>query len=491
MTTRAELTCRYRERALDLREATGPNEPWVVITPSPTVWRRQTNRSRSKSLFTSSETPELSSIADERNAKPKESASLRVNVGRSGSFSHSSSPFSSGSKKNGAKCEEASSSGRRTRSNSLTMEFIEESGSGKHTNKLSPSSKMIKDRSGTAFTDSESGTTSLHQMFSSSESNPSVEMLRIASSTNPLELRLKDKNGNLPLHIAVDKDDPSPVIVRELLNLFPGAAKVKDRMGNLPLFLACRRKRVQTSVIKAILKAHPEAATVKIMGALALHHLLHTGSPSPESAQLLIDAHPEGPRVANAYGNLPLHYLCALETPHISTVRVLMSAYPQAVQMKNSRGETPITRALVGCAIKRLESQDEYEADGTGPGIDQELSEDGDPALRRERVRLLLRISDPNELSDDQKVLLRELNYEAHRTALLCFVSLCKKYGTQPAIAEPAPLRDSEGAATADDSDEEDQEGAEDSNDDSRRVSAEFRMAICNGDVWRTITSYT
>ena len=107
------------------------------------------------------------------------------------------------------------------------------------------------------------------------------------------------------------------------------------------------------------------------------------------------------------------------------------------------------------------------------------------------RVRLLLRICDKAELSDDQLELLRELNYEAHRTALLCFVSLCKKYGTQPAIAEPAPLRESEGAAAADDSDEEDQEGAEDSNDDSRRVSAEFRMAICNGDVWRTITSYT
>ena len=67
-------------------------------------------------------------------------------------------------------------------------------------------------------------------------------------------------------------------MVRELLQLFPGAAKAKDKLGNLPLFLACRRKRVQTSVIKAILKAYPEAAKVKIMGALALHHLLHTGS---------------------------------------------------------------------------------------------------------------------------------------------------------------------------------------------------------------------
>ena len=417
-------------------------------------------RSRSKSLFTSSESPELSSVADERNAKPKEGGgSLRVVT-------------SSTYKKNSQKSE------RRTRSNSLTMEFIEETGSGKHANKLSPSSKTMKDRQGTGFAISESGTTSLHQMFSSNDSNlnPSIEMLRIASSTNPLELRLRDKNGNLPLHIAVDRDDPSPVIVRELLLLFPGSAKVKDKMGNLPLFLACRRKRVQTSVIKAILKANPEAAKVKIMGALALHHLLHTGSPSPESAQLLIDANPEGPCTVNAYGNLPLHYLCALQTPHISTVRVLMSAYPGAVQMKNNRGETPITRALVGCAMKRMESQDEYKADGAGPGIDQELNEDTDPALRRERVRLLLRCSDPDELSADQKLLLRELNYEAHRTSLLCFVSLCRKYNALPSDSIANGVN---------------KELVNDNNSSGIGVSPEFRMAICSGDVWRTITSYT
>ena len=120
-------------------------------------------------------------------------------------------------------------------------------------------------------------------------------------------------------------------------NCIQGAAKVKDSMGNLPLFLACRRKRVQVGVIKALLRAYPEAAKVKIMGALALHHLLHTGSPSAESAQLLIDANPDAPRTSNAFGNLPLHYLCALSAPHIKTVRVVMGAYPQAVQTKNKR----------------------------------------------------------------------------------------------------------------------------------------------------------
>lgn len=354
--------------------------------------------------------------------------------------------------------------------------------------------------------DAHSGTTSLHQLFKQ-DTRPSLEMLRIASSTNPIELRLRDTDGRLPLHASVDRDDPSPTIVRELLKLYPGAARVKDSMGNLPLFLACRRKRVQIGVIRALLKAYPEAAKVKIMGALALHHLLHTGSPSAESAQLLIDANPDGPRTSNAFGNLPLHYLCALSAPHIKTIRVVMAAYPKAVQTKNKRGETPISRALAGCAkdaedaetfkrqirgrsntISSSSSGTTTSGSGSGSdeesdcGVDQELDEYTDPALRRERVRLLLRICDKSELSQDQLQLLRELNYEAHRTALLCFVSLCRKYDTS-SLVHPATTvcepREKE-------SKDEDKERGKASG-----TSLEFRRAICSGDIWRNITSYT
>ncbi len=348
-------------------------------------------------------------------------------------------------------------------------------------------------------------------------------MLRIASSTNPAELRLRDTDGRLPLHASVDRDDPSPVIVRELLKLYPGAAKVKDSMGNLPLFLACRRKRVQTAVIRALLRAYPEAANTKIMGALALHHLLHTGSPSAESAQLLIDANPDGPKTSNAFGNLPLHYLCALSAPHIKTVRVVMAAYPQAVQTKNKRGETPISRALAGCAkneeeilVFKHKHRDRSNSSSSSTsglttassgsdsdsdcGVDQELDEETDPALRRERVRLLLRICDKAELSDDQLELLRELNYEAHRTALLCFVSLCKKYGHTEALLPATALcelkEDDEEEEDEDEDEDNDSDSDSDSDDNSEEsgqpgVSIEFRRAICSGDIWRNITSYT
>ena len=73
-------------------------------------------------------------------------------------------------------------------------------------------------------------------------------------------------------------------------------------------------------------------------------------------------------------------------------------------------------------------------------------------------------------------LLLRELNYEAHRTSLLCFVSLCRKYNALPSDSIANGVN---------------KELVNDNNSSGIGVSPEFRMAICSGDVWRTITSYT
>ena len=115
-------------------------------------------------------------------------------------------------------------------------------------------------------------------------------------------------------------------------------------------------------------------------------------------------------------------------------------------------------------------------------------------------MRLLLRICDKAELSDDQLELLRELNYEAHRTALLCFVSLCKKYGHTEALLPATALcklkEDDEEEEDEDEYEDNDSESGSDSDDNSEEsgqpgVSIEFRRAICSGDIWRNITSYT
>lgn len=382
------------------------------------------------------------------------------------------------------------------------------------------------------------------------EQHVSLEMIRIYSTTNSMDFKIKNKDGRLPLHICIDRDDPSTLVVREVLKHYPEAAKIKDKNGNLPLFLACRRKKVSAGVIKALLRIYPEAAGLKIMGQLALHHLVHTGSPSPDAVSALINANPQAPSTPNAFGNLPLHYLCALKEPHIHVVRILMTAYPLGVQQKNKKNETPIERALQGCAVDDVDlklstiqasirqsrersgsvwsspsstsssfsssssvttsesydddcdgdkkspqsptllktfSSDSNDTDSQCGHLDQLMESDTDPKLLRERVRLLLRVSDADALSEDQKVLLKELNYEAKRLALLVFVSMCRKFSKFPVRYQETTIKS---VSTQAPTDVDEVHGIDPVDAVKNGITPEFRKAAVCQDIWFNILSY-
>jgi len=264
-------------------------------------------------------------------------------------------------------------------------------------------------------------------------------------------------------------------------------------------------------VIKALLQVYPDAACVKIFGSLALHHLVHTGSASPEAVRLLLAVNPGAASSRNSFGNLPLHYLCASPKPHLESVRILMAAFPEGVSSFNADGETPISRALarstedvpratvatisgnsssssnlyaIGAAasasaaasLKRgasassldrlaAPSSQQHATPGQAPNAsglsaplqplsnsdnsakkssggygaggedekdaDEEaalpmLSPELEKALRRERVRLLMFASSPSALSEDQRALLRQLNWEARRSGMLVYHAMTK-----------------------------------------------------------------
>ena len=216
------------------------------------------------------------------------------------------------------------------------------------------------------------------------------------TATYPWALKQRDADGNLPLHIALKKEEPSYMVICELLRMSPETARMKDSNGDLPLFLACRRPRVSVGVLRAILQIYPESAKLKAFGNTPLHHLLHTGTASPENVKLLMSFNTNAIKTANNFGNLPLHYLCASERPHILTVRAILSEYPEGITALNHAGETPIQRAL-------------------GKANDEEM---------RERIRILLRASTKSALNITQIELLRQLNWEARRVIILLCIEL-------------------------------------------------------------------
>ena len=218
------------------------------------------------------------------------------------------------------------------------------------------------------------------------------------TSTYPWTLKQRDSAGDLPLHVAIKREDTSYMVICELLSRSPLTAQIKDKNGDLPLFLACRRPKLNVNVLRALIQTYPSATQVKAYGNTALHHLLHTGNATPENVKLLMSYNVDAVKTPNIFGNLPLHYLCASEKPHILTVRAVLEAFPEGITEVNKAGETPIQRALV---------------------------KNNDEAMR-ERVRIMLRASCPTALSCEQHSLLRQLNWEARRIVILLCINLAK-----------------------------------------------------------------
>jgi ankyrin repeat protein len=112
----------------------------------------------------------------------------------------------------------------------------------------------------------------------------------------------EDKNGRLPLHLALlyEKKNAagygirvtcSSAAIAALLQAYPSAAEKADKYGILPLHIACMGN-TKVEVVETLLKAFPQAA-----------------------------------EKANNYGMLPLHYACAYH-PEKEVVVALLLAFP-------------------------------------------------------------------------------------------------------------------------------------------------------------------
>ena len=93
------------------------------------------------------------------------------------------------------------------------------------------------------------------------------QLIRVASVKNvrsylkayPEAATVKEKNGYLPLHLAVINSNRE--LVRMILEAYPQAAAKKTNDGENPLHIAARNSNPK--VVELILKANPEAIYVK------------------------------------------------------------------------------------------------------------------------------------------------------------------------------------------------------------------------------------
>lgn len=226
----------------------------------------------------------------------------------------------------------------------------------------------------------------------------SIELFRIHTCSNKSFAKIRDLDGNLPLHQAVNRSDANLLVVCALLKMYPGAARIKDSEGYYPLFIACRQLKVSAAIIKTLINAFPEATTKKIGGNLALHVLALKGRvPSAEAVRILLNANYKAASTMNKHGNLPLHYMCAQESSSdCMALRTIMTAYEEGITKPNKVGMTPID-----IARSRLEQQSKY----------LEFNE----IELEERMRILLRSVPQKFLGKKELTLLKDLNYSSKR----------------------------------------------------------------------------
>eukprot|EP01041_Mallomonas_annulata_P011022 gene11022-23028_t len=219
-----------------------------------------------------------------------------------------------------------------------------------------------------------------------------LQVFRKIIELNPRSAMQKDAKGNLPIHLAIDRDDHKFLILQQLLFEFPKSAETKNGNGDLPLFLACRRPNIDANVVDAIIQAYPDATSTIVYGCLPLHQLVYKNNPPLNSLRVLIAANPSAAKMPNIHGNLPLHLLFGGK-PCIEAVRLLMNAYPEGISYQNHQGETPISKAL-----DRVKKSDHT--------IDPDLA------------RLVLRTS-LHTLPNEDKNILKQLNWNARRDIVL------------------------------------------------------------------------
>jgi ankyrin repeat protein len=178
---------------------------------------------------------------------------------------------------------------------------------------------------------------------------PVVDTILLLLDAFPGGLEKKDKQ---PLHSAIEKGDVIPLAVLEtMIHMYPGATKVKDKDGNTPLHSACETRNKDLAALVRLLLAADEGKiapkTADRDGNLPLHSACENRVPNVDTILLPLDTFPGGLEKKDKQGNLPLH--SAIEVGDVmatSVIGVMIRAYPGANKVKDKDGNTPLHSAL-------------------------------------------------------------------------------------------------------------------------------------------------
>jgi hypothetical protein len=166
-------------------------------------------------------------------------------------------------------------------------------------------------------------------------------------------LQVEAKRGLSPVHLGLIKSTIGMTQINYLLSVCPELALQADKDGNLPLHLAV--EYASDEMIQRILTACPAAAgyqTKRQRYALHLFASSHcqidshlssdTSTRTIATLKALIDAYPYALQQQDLQGRLPLHLAACTPYPRWDVVQFLCDASPEALLIQDENNKVPL-----------------------------------------------------------------------------------------------------------------------------------------------------
>ena len=160
---------------------------------------------------------------------------------------------------------------------------------------------------------------------------------------NPAGLRVANKKGKLPVHLACASLTEHEDIIRLLVENYPEGTAIKDKDDYLPITYACHN-HAKLPIIRLLLDHDPSSAEFRNNGYNMLHYYFKAGSDKSKPAEIevidvLLQRCPELANESNNLQYLPVHY-AVRQAAHLDIIKHLLSLSPQAPSLITCNKET-------------------------------------------------------------------------------------------------------------------------------------------------------
>lgn len=167
-------------------------------------------------------------------------------------------------------------------------------------------------------------------LASTRQNKGSIDILRLLLDKSPKSIRETCKEGELPLHYAVDTEEVDIEVLKLLCSSYRGAMESPCSEGLLPLHRLVMRPRPDLLALEFLSSKCPKVLGVSTdNGRLPLHIAVANVSKADptEAVAFLIKRYPQSASIADKSGNLPIHIAVDDEEPNLKVAAICWHIY--------------------------------------------------------------------------------------------------------------------------------------------------------------------